>query len=77
MKEPQSGDDQWRGFFLSSAIGVDLVCCLLGGYFAGRFIGNKFGHPFAWTIGGVLVGLAVGIVSVIVLLRSFTEGNNE
>jgi ATP synthase protein I len=75
MKEPQS-DNQWRGFFLSSAVAADLVCCLIVGYFGGHFLGNKFGHPFAWMVGGVVVGLAVGIVSVIVLLKSFSEGSN-
>jgi ATP synthase protein I len=76
MKEPQSDDNQWRGFFLTSAVAADLVCCLVVGYFIGHFIGNKLGHPFGWTIGGDLIGLAAGIVSVIILLKSFTEGNN-
>jgi F0F1-type ATP synthase assembly protein I len=77
MKEPRSDDNQWRGFFLTSAVGADLVCCLIVGYFGGHFLGSKFGHSFAWMIGGVLVGLAVGIVSVILLLKSFSEGSNE
>lgn len=77
MKEPQSDDNQWRGFFLTSAVGADLVCCLIVGYLGGHFLGNKLGHLFAWTIGGVLLGLAAGIVSVIILLKSFSEGSNE
>lgn len=75
MKQPQS-DDQWRGFFIVSALGADVVACLAAGYFAGHFLGGKFGHVTAWTIGGMLVGLAAGIISVIYLLKSLSEGRN-
>jgi ATP synthase protein I len=74
LKEPESSDDQWRGFFIVSALGADLVACLAGGYFVGRFLGGRFGHETLWTIGGTLTGLAAGIVSVIILLKTFTEG---
>jgi hypothetical protein len=76
MKEPQSGDNQWRGFFITSAVGANVVCFLLAGYFIGHFLGKKLGSPIMWTTGGVLVGLGFGIVSVIFLLKKFTEDNN-
>jgi F0F1-type ATP synthase assembly protein I len=76
MKEPQSGDNQWRGFFITSAVGANVVCFLLVGYFIGHFLGKKLGSPIIWTTGGVLIGLGFGIVSVIFLLKKFTEDNN-
>lgn len=76
VKEPQPDDNPWRGFFIVSALGADLVFCLVVGYFVGHYLGGKFGHAMAWTVGGAFVGLAAGIISVIVLLKSITEGNN-
>jgi hypothetical protein len=76
LKEPKLDDNPWRGFFIVSASGADLVVCLAAGYFAGRYLGGKFGHEMAWMIGGILAGLVAGVAGVITLIRKFREGGN-
>jgi ATP synthase protein I len=77
MKEPKPEENPWRGFFIVSALGADVVVCLAVGYFIGGFFGRRFGSETTWTIGGMIVGLALGVVSVIVLLKSLTEASND
>jgi hypothetical protein len=62
----------WKAAGLVSAIGADLVVCILGGYFAGAFLADKWGHP-GWAAAGVIIGLALGIVSVIYMIKRVLE----
>jgi predicted acyltransferase len=73
MKKPDPGSmNPWKAAGLVSAIGADLVVCILGGYFAGAYLTKKSGHP-AWVAAGVIIGLAIGIVSVVFMIKRVLE----
>ncbi|WP_227013727.1 AtpZ/AtpI family protein [Paenibacillus psychroresistens] len=74
MKEPNRNDNPWRAAGLVGAMGADLVVCTLGGYYLGNYIGSRSGAETFWMITGLLVGLAVGVISIIFLIKYYTEG---
>jgi ATP synthase protein I len=43
MKEPDPKDNPWRAAALTTAIGIDLVVCLLAGYWLGEWLSHMFG----------------------------------
>mgnify|MGYP000291890735 CR=1 FL=1 len=75
MKKPNSNDNPWRAVALVSAIGADLVVCMGVGYFLGTYLSKWMGNSL-WIVAGIMVGFIVGVVSIIYILRQFTEGNN-
>ena len=73
MKKPNPGGmNPWKAAGLVSAIGADLVVCILGGYFAGAYLSEKSGHPI-WVAAGVIIGLAIGIASVVFMIKRVLE----
>ncbi|MFD0871865.1 Putative F0F1-ATPase subunit (ATPase_gene1) [Chlamydia abortus] len=77
MKKPNPNDNPWRAAGMVSAIGADLIVCILLGYFGGSFVSDRFGLSPAWKAGGLIIGLFVGIVSVVFLIKRFLEDTNE
>jgi F0F1-type ATP synthase assembly protein I len=76
VKQPESGNNPWRAISLVSLIGVDLVVCVLAGFFLGRYVSDLTGGFPLWIAVGVLLGLAVGIVSIVYILKQFTEDSD-
>jgi len=70
MKDPNPKDNPWRAAALTSAIGVDLVVCLLAGYYFGDWLSHIWGGTF-WVLGGFLLGLAASIVSIYFMIKQY------
>jgi len=75
MKNPNSNENPWRALALVSAIGADLVVCMIGGFWVGGWLERRLGSP-VWTVAGIVAGLFVGIVSIIFIIRNYTGGSN-
>ncbi|TVY09285.1 AtpZ/AtpI family protein [Paenibacillus cremeus] len=76
MKSPSSNDNPWRAVALVSAIGADLVVCMLAGFWVGRLVSDWQGGQPIWLVVGIMVGFIVGVLSVILILRKYTGGSN-
>jgi ATP synthase protein I len=70
MKEPDPKDNPWRAAALTSAIGIDLVVCLLAGYWFGEWLSHMFGGQL-WLLGGFLLGLAFAICSIYLMIKQY------
>ncbi|ANE48856.1 hypothetical protein SY83_10695 [Paenibacillus swuensis] len=76
MKEPNSSQSPWRAISLVSLIGADLVVCVLIGFFLGKYVSDLMGDMPIFIAAGVILGLAVGILSIVYILKRFTEDPN-
>jgi ATP synthase protein I len=76
VKNRRSKDNPWRAVGLVSAIGADLVVCMLGGYFGGSYISRWMGGQPIWIVAGIMAGFLAGVVSIYFLLRFYTEGSD-
>ncbi len=70
MKQPKSNDNPWRAFALTSAIGVDLVVCLLAGYWFGDWLSHLLGGQL-WVLGGFLLGLTAAVCSIYLMIKRY------
>jgi ATP synthase protein I len=70
MKQPNRNDNPWRAAALTSAIGIDLVVCLLGGYWFGDWLSQTLGGQM-WMLGGFLLGLSAGIISIYFMIKQY------
>jgi ATP synthase protein I len=70
MKEPDPKDNPWRAAALTSAIGIDLVVCLLAGYWFGEWLSHMFGGQL-WLLGGFLLGLASAVGSIYLMIKQY------
>lgn len=76
MKKPSSKDFPWRAISLVSVIGVDLVVCVLIGFYLGRYVSDLMNGQPLFIAAGVILGLAAGVLSIIYILKQFTEEPN-
>jgi len=76
MKRPGSKNNPWKAAGLVSAIGADLIVCMVGGYYAGTYISDRTGQQ-GWIPAGVIAGMLLGIVGVVLLIKRFLEDSNE
>jgi ATP synthase protein I len=70
MKKPDSKDNPWRAAALTSAIGIDLVVCLLAGYWFGQWLSDLLGGQL-WVLGGFLLGLASAVGSIDLMIKQY------
>jgi ATP synthase protein I len=70
MKEPDRKDNPWRAAALTTAIGIDLVVCLLAGYWFGEWLSHMFGGQL-WLLGGFLLGLASAVGSIYLMIKQY------
>lgn len=70
MKEPDRKDNPWRAAALTTAIGIDLVVCLLAGYWFGEWLSHMFGGQL-WLLGGFLLGLAFAVGSIYLMIKQY------
>jgi len=76
MKRSNPNDNPWRMAGIMGALGMDMVVCLLLGYFAGSWLSERTGQR-GWLIGGVLGGLVIGLLSIVLLIRRYLEEGKE
>lgn len=76
MKPSKPDLNPWKYAGLATALGSDLVVCILLGYFGGRFLSGYTGQK-GWLAGGVLAGLFIGLVSIVFIIKRFVEDTNE
>ncbi len=76
MNEPGPKDNPWRAVALVSAIGADLVVCMLAGYYIGKYASRWAGGEPIWIVVGIMLGFVVGVASIIFLLKRYTGGSN-
>lgn len=76
MKKPSTKDSPWRAISLVSVIGVDLVVCVLLGFYLGRYVSDLMNGQPLFIAAGVILGLATGVLSIIYILKQFTEDTN-
>lgn len=72
MKDSGPGHNPMKYAGLAGAIGMDLVVCILLGYFGGAYLSDRTGHK-AWIAAGVLLGLFAGLAFVVLLVKRFLE----
>ncbi|GIP40934.1 hypothetical protein J31TS4_42140 [Paenibacillus sp. J31TS4] len=77
MKKSGFDNSPWRAAGLVGAVGIDIVVCMLLGYFAGSWMSGYMGGNKLWIAGGLLAGLFIGILNVIFLIKFFLEETNE
>lgn len=65
-----------RAMGLVSALGIDFVVCLMGGYYLGIYFGRMLGSELAGSLVGLLTGMAVGIITIIYIIRSVLGDDN-
>lgn len=70
MNYPDS-DSPWKAAALTTAIGFDLVLCLLVGYYLGSWVAEMTNGSFYWILGGLFVGLVSAIVSIIAIIKFY------
>jgi ATP synthase protein I len=70
MKPSDPKDNPWRGAALTSAIGIDLVVCLLVGYWFGDWLSRIFGGQL-WVLGGFLLGLTSAVFSIYFMIKRY------
>lgn len=70
MKQPNRNDNPWRAAALTTAIGIDLVVCLLAGYWFGDWLSQTLGGQL-WLLGGFLLGLTAGIISIYYMIKQY------
>jgi ATP synthase protein I len=70
MKETDPTDNPWRAAALTTAIGIDLVVCLLAGYWLGEWLSHMFGGQL-WLLGGFLLGLASAVGSIYLMIKQY------
>lgn len=77
MKRSNPKDvNPWKAAGLVSAIGADLVVCMLGGYYGGSYIAARTNQPI-WTAAGLMIGLAIGIVTIVLLIKHVLEESHD
>lgn len=76
MKQTNPNDNPWRALALVSIIGVDIVVCMLGGYWLGSYISSVMDGQTIWIAVGIVTGFFVGVVSIVFIIRSYLEGPN-
>jgi ATP synthase protein I len=77
VNKPRSQDNPWRAVGLVSAIGAELVVCMLAGYFGGSYASRSLGGQPIWIVVGIMAGFIVGLVGIYFLLRFYTEGSDK
>ncbi len=78
MSDPSRKKSQnpWRAVALATAIGADLVVCMVAGYFAGLGLKNWFGGHPGWLVIGIMAGFLAGVAGLIFILRYYLEDRN-
>lgn len=61
---------------LAGSIGMNLVVCILLGYFGGDFLSERTGHK-VWLAAGLLLGLFTGLAFIVLLVKRFLEDTHE
>jgi F0F1-type ATP synthase assembly protein I len=74
--DPKKSSSAMRAVGMASAIGADLVFCMVAGYFLGSFMQNWFGgHPI-WLVVGIMIGFIAGVIGLVLLLRHYLGERN-
>ena len=77
MKHRNSSDNPWRAAGLVSAIGADLVVCVLAGFYGGQFARERLGGSPLWLAAGIVLGLLAGFVSVAFMIKFHLRGSRR
>ncbi|WP_127581072.1 AtpZ/AtpI family protein [Paenibacillus koleovorans] len=77
MNKPRSQDNPWRAVGLVSAIGADLIICMLAGYFGGSYVSRWQGDQPIWIVVGIMTGFIVGVFSIYLIIRFYTKGSEK
>ncbi|TVY10962.1 AtpZ/AtpI family protein [Paenibacillus cremeus] len=77
MRGQSSKDNPWQAVALVTAIGADLVVCMLAGYWLGNLISKWQGGQPIWLVVGIMLGFLIGVASIILILRKYTGGSNK
>jgi ATP synthase protein I len=73
---PKKSHNPWRAIGLATAIGADLVVCMVAGYFAGIWLQWWFGGNPIWLVVGIMIGFLAGVAGLVWLLRYYLEDRN-
>lgn len=76
MKPTNKNGNPWRAMILVTAVGVDIVVCMLTGLWIAKAISNEAENQSVWIGIGMVGGLFVGIFSAILLIRYYSGGSN-
>lgn len=76
MKNSGRQTNPWKYAGLASAIGMNLVACLVAGYYGGGFLANRTGQKI-WTAMGLLLGLVVALTSIVFMIKRIVEETDE
>lgn len=76
MSKPPIRSNPWKYAGIASAIGMNLVVCIVLGYFIGTFLAKRTGWS-PWSIIGVLGGLFAGLGSIVLMIMRILEETND
>jgi F0F1-type ATP synthase assembly protein I len=65
-----------RAVGIASAIGADLVLCMLLGYLLGTYLQEWLGGNPIWLVVGIMLGFIAGVMGLVWLLRYYMEDRN-
>jgi F0F1-type ATP synthase assembly protein I len=70
-------EDPWRAMALVGVVGIDLAVCIFAGYWVGHVLRGWTNGSELWILFGLLLGISAGVVSVIYMIKHFTEERHE
>jgi F0F1-type ATP synthase assembly protein I len=76
MSKPPIRNNPWKYATYASAIGMNLVVCIVLGYFIGTTLAKHTGWA-PWSVIGVLGGLFTGLGSIVLMIMRILEDTNE
>ena len=74
--ERKKSNTTLRAVGIASAIGADLVLCMLLGYLLGTYLQEWLGGNPVWLVVGIMLGFIAGVFGLIWLLRYYMEDRN-
>jgi ATP synthase protein I len=74
--ERKKSNTTLRAVGIASAIGADLVLCMLLGYLLGTYLQEWLGGNPVWLVVGIMLGFIAGVIGLIWLLRYYMEDRN-
>ena len=76
MATPSNNGSPWKAAFLATAIGTDLVVCMVAGYFLGKLLQTWISPSPLWLVLSIMLGFITGVIGAYWLVRRHLEGNS-
>jgi ATP synthase protein I len=75
IRKKSRNNNPWKMLLIVNLLGIDLVVCILAGFFLGSWLQQRTGEVL-WMVAGLLIGIAIGIWTVIILIQRTMEDHD-